>query len=186
MYATAIVIWPELDGRRAEGGDAASLFSSWSFGLLTFPTGAHLLTLIALLSALGFRKVTPGIVRDLTIPFAAFTALAMSVGWLSTDILPWLALGVVLMAVLLRGPPSLACFPHEPNPAARVHRMVLGAGLMGTLAAPLLVACRTLVATLTDPRAYAKYWIGETIVTYLWGGSLLLAAAMVGALVGAA
>jgi hypothetical protein len=186
LYATATVIWPGLEGTRAEIEHAPSPLSSWIGGLLTLPMGAHLLTPFALLSALGFRKFGPSIARDLVIPFVAFAALAMAgLVWGGIALLPWLAMGVLLMAILLSRQPSLACLPHEPSPRSRSHRMVLGVGVMGTLAGPLLIACSTLFATITDPRAYAKYWLGETLVTWAWGGSILMVAAIIGALGGA-
>jgi len=187
IYATATLVWPGLEGARDEPAVAPSPLSSWIGGLLTLPMGAHLLTPFALLSALGFRKLVPSITRDLLIPFGAFAALATTrLVWGGTVILPWLAMGVLLMWALLRRRPSLATLPDDRSAMSISHRMVLGAGLMGTLAAPLVVACFTAFATITDPRAYAKYWLGETLVTWAWGGSILMVAAGLGAMIGAA
>jgi hypothetical protein len=186
ICATATVIWPDLEGARAGPADAPPSLSWWLGSLLTFPMGAHLLTPVALLSALVSRKFAPGIPRDLVIPFAAFAALATTrLVWGGSAILPWLAMGVLLMGLLVRCRPSLATLPDDRSAMSISHGMVLGAGVLGTLAAPLLVACFTLFATITDPRAYAKYWLGETLVTWAWGGSILMVAAIIGALGGA-
>lgn len=174
-----------VEGNSARGIGASALLT-WVFDVFVFPMAPHVLTVLAFVAAVALNRIQHGLLWSLGAALTGFAVLASTSEWLSTDVIPWLALGLLFVAATVMFAPSLATLPSDPAATSRLHRAYFGAGLLGTLLGPVLIACFTLLSTITDPRAQAKYWIGETLVTWAWGGSFLMVAAVLGALVGAA
>ncbi|HQW67189.1 MAG TPA: hypothetical protein PLJ23_09110, partial [Gemmatimonadales bacterium] len=66
------------------------------------------------MAAVALNRIQHGLLWSLGAALTGFAVLASTSEWLSTDVIPWLALGLLFVAATVMFAPSLATLPSDP------------------------------------------------------------------------